>query len=245
MRGMAAFAMASATMVAACSLGVVDLRLEPAPARLFVSSDLEPDPDDPSSVLITVDAALDPGVGPDRTARRIATELLSVEGVDHEPRDRVDPPRLTWRATDSYPAPGPEGVRLGMPQVAGLGLAESITMRVRVDVTPGDTLLLAEGEDLVLTAEPPSNPAESLDWSLNLTSASLPTYRLELRGGAPWPTEVRVSSGQIPAEALPLQATLRIRWDRALDLVHFTSIERYELVLQSSMEVDWIVQAAG
>lgn len=240
MRGMAAFATASTTMMAACSLGVVDLSMEPMPAELLVTSKIEPDPGDPTQVLVTINAALDPGIEPDGSPRRLTSGVLWVEGKPHSP-SRRDDPSPTWTATESYPAPGPEGIRLGLPQLEGFGATGSITMRVRVAVTPGDTISLGDGEDLVIRAEPPSNPAETLSWSLDLRSPSVPTYRLKLSGGEPWPAEVRVAPTQIPPGAMPLHAALRIRWDRRLTLFEGTPDERYELGLRSIMVVDWIV----
>lgn len=244
MRGMAAFATASATTVAACSLGVVDLQMEAMPAELLVTSVIQPDPGDPARVLVTINAALDPGIEPDGSPRRLTSSVLYVEGTPHSP-SRLDDPSTTWTATESYPAPGPEGIRLGLPHLEGFGATGSITMRVRVAVTPGDTIVLGDGEDLVIRAEPPSNPAETLSWSLDLRSPSVPTYRLKLSGGEPWPAEVRVAAAQIPPEAMPVNAWLRIRWDRRLTLFEVTPDERYDLGLQSIMVSDWTVAAGG
>ena len=243
MRPIAISGILSTTLVAACGLGVVDVAPEPAPARLWVTSTVAPYPGDSSRVQTTVHARLDPGIDRDGTPRRVASDLFQVEDCTYTPQPG-DEERPHWRAETSFPAPWPEGVRLGLPQVAGLGLAQSLSMRVRVETTPVGPVRLAEGEDLVVGAEPPSNPAADFEWSLVLTSPSAPDYRWVLRGSESWPTEVRVPASEIPASALPVQAILRIRWDRSLDLVDLGPVDRYELNLESFMVVVWTVTRA-
>lgn len=245
MRGVAIGGITSTMMVAACGLGVVDIPPDPSPAQLFVSSAIGADPSDPSRVQVVVRATLDPGIGRDGSPRRITDDAFHVEGAAHSPSGSGDPSRPTWLATISYATPGPEGVRLGIPRLEGLGLAESITMRVRVDVTPDGTIVLGDGEDLVITAEPPSNPAQTLEWSLDLTSAAMPAYALRMGGTDSWPSEVRVPADQIPASALPLRAALQIRWYRTLNLFSLTPDERYDLTLGSIMNVVWTVEAGS
>lgn len=244
MRGMAASGIATTMILAACGLGVVDLPADPAPARLLVTSEIAADPTDPSRVHVVVSATLDPGIEPDGTPRRVASNVLRVEDIGYAPSQSGDPSRPTWLATESYPTPGPEAVRLGLPRLEGLGLSETLRMRVRVAVAPGRTIVLGDGQDLVITAEPPSNPAQTLHWSLYLTSSSMPTYRLQTGGSDSWPAEVRVPAGQIPTEALPLKAMLRIRWDRSVNLLELTPDERYDLALRSIMVVAWTIEAA-
>ena len=250
MRLIAVSGVLSTTLVAACGLGIVDVAPEPSPARLLVISSLMPDAEDPSRVRAQVSAHLDPGVGHDRTLREVAYDGFQVADSTYAPQPDGQEGSLWWYAETSFPSPGPEGIRLGLPQVSGLGLAQSLSMRVRVETVPADsataadTVRLAQGEDLVIGAEPPSNPAENFDWSLWLTSASMPGYGVEVGGSESWPTEVRVPRGEIPAAALPVEARLRIRWDRALDLVELSAVDRYELVLESHMVVVWTVTQA-
>ncbi len=241
MRPMAVCAIASTTIVVACSLGVVDLPPDPSPAELFVTSEIAPHPDDPSQVSVLVSATLDPGVARNGTPRRVTSDVLTVQWVDHSPTSSGDPARPTWLATQSYPAPGPEAVRLDLPRLEGWP-AETVNMRVRVDVLPEGTIVLAAGDDLVLGAELPSNPAQELEWSLTLTSSSMAAYELRLGGHESWPEEVRVPAAQIPADALPLSAALRIQWDRSLSLLELTPAERYDLDLRSTMVVEWTVR---
>lgn len=251
MRLIALSGIVSTTLVAACDLGIVDLRADPAPTRLTVSSSVAPTVEDPSLVEVALHATLYPGIGPDGVPRRMTSDILWVENVAHAPSPVDGPalgvnpggaPRSSWVARDSFPTPGPGGIRLHLPQVAGLGPVQSVRMRVRVDATPGDTLQLAVGEDLVVGAEEPSNPAESFVWSLELTSPSEPDYGVLLEGSEAWPTELRVSADQIPDVVLPVDASLRIHWYRSLDLVALTPVERYELLLSSSMAVGWTVE---
>lgn len=251
MRLIALSGIVSTTLVAACDLGIVDLRADPAPTRLTVTSSIAPTVEDPSLVELALQATLYPGIGPDGVPRRMTSDILWVEDVAHAPSPVDGPalgvgpwgaPRSSWVVQDSFPTPGPEGIRLDLPQVAELGPARSIRMRVRVDTTPGDTLVLAVGEDLVVGAEEPSNPAESFVWSLELTSLSEPDYGVVLDGSEAWPTELRVPADRIPDAVLPVEASLRIRWHRSLDLVALTPVERYELALRSFMVVGWTVK---
>lgn len=245
MRGVSMGGAASAIVLAACGLGVVDIPPDPAPAELLVISEIRADPDDPSQVRVVVRATLDPGITSEGVPRRVTRDVLRVEGTDHSPSPSGDQSRPTWVATESYPTPGPEAVRLGLPKLEGFGLAETINMRIRVDMTPGNTILLADGDDLVITAEPPSNPAQDLEWSLELTSAAMPEYQVQMGGRRSWPAEMRVPAEQIPASALPLTAALRIRWDRSLELFELTPDERYDLRLRSIILVEWTVEAAS
>ena len=228
-------------VASACTLGVVDLPSDPAPAELLVVTEMAADPADPSRVLVLVAAALDPGVTLDGAPRRLVSDVLGVEDVDHRPTEPGDPAHPTWHATVSFPAPGPEAVQLRLPRLEGLGLGAGVNMRVRVDVTPGSTIRVAPDEDLVLTAEPPSNPAQTLDWSLEVTSPGLAAFDLRRGGATVWPAEVRVPAGEIPSEAFPVEAVLRIRWDRSLTLFELTPSERYDLALRSVMTVAWTV----
>lgn len=245
MRGRVAGGIASVVVLCGCSLGVVDLPADPSPAELFVASQLETDPVDPSQVRLVVRATLDPGIGLDGVPRGVVSDLLGVGDGDYSPSDGGDPSRPIWLATESYAPPGPEGVALRLPRLQGFGPAERIRMRIRVDVTSGGTIVLGDGDDLVLTSEPPSNPAQTLEWSLQLTSTSMPTFGLTMGGSESWPEEVRVPASQLPASALPVEATLRIRWDRSLNLVELTPDERYDLALRSTMVVGWTVEVAG
>lgn len=242
---MAASAIASTTIVAACTLGVVDLPPQPAPAELLVTAELGADPGDSSRVQVLVTATLDPGVGPDGETRRLLSDVMGIHGIDHTPSESEDPSRTTWLAAESYPTPGPYAVQLRVPRLQGLGFGEVINMRVRVDVTPEDTIVLDDGEDLVLTTEPPSNPAQALEWSLTLSSSSSPDFGVTLGGDEAWPTEVRVAADRIPSGALPLTAEMRIQWDRSLDLFQLTPSELYRLSLRSIMDVVWTVEAGG
>jgi hypothetical protein len=235
---------AAVTVASACTLGVVDLPADPGPAELLVVTEMAADPADPSLVQVQLTATLDPGTGLDGTPRRIVSEVLGVEGTDHAPTESADPGHLMWLATETYASPGPEGVQLRLPRLEGLGLGETVNMRVRVDVTPGATILVADGEDLVLTAEPPSNPAQTLDWSLELTSPSMSPFLLEVVGATAWPSEVRVPAEEIPPTAFPVDAVLRIQWDRSLTLFELTPDERYDLALRSVMVVTWTVDAS-
>jgi hypothetical protein len=235
----------STTIMAACTLGVVDLPPQPAPAELRVTSELGADPQDPSRVQVLVTAALDPGIGLDGEARRVLSDVMGIHGVSYSPSEPRDPSRPTWLASESYETPGPYGVQLRLPRLEGLGFGEVINMRVRVDVTPEGTIVLQDGEDLVLTTEPPSNPAQELEWSMALSSESTPSFRILLEGEESWPAEVRVPADQIPGYAFPLRAEMRIQWDRSLDLFELTPDERYRLWLRSIMEVGWSVEAGG
>ena len=235
----------STTLVAACSLGIVDLPPEPAAAELLVTAELGADPGDPSRVQVLVTAVLDPGVGPDGTTRRLLSDVMGIHGANHVPTESGDPSRPTWLAAESYPNPGPYAVQLRLPRLQGLGFGEVVNMRVRVDVTPDETIVLDDGEDLVLNTEPPSNPAQELEWSLELSSSSMPDFRVALGGTETWPAEVRVPADQIPPAALPLKAEMRIQWDRSLDLFEVTPAERYQLSLRSIMDAAWRVEAGG
>jgi len=245
MRGVAAGGLASLSVVAGCTLGVVDIPAGPTPAELRVTSEFRADPSDASLVRIVVRASLDPGIGLDGAPRRIERTVLGVGGSDYEPASAPDPSHPTWLATGSYAAPGPEGVPLRLPILAGLGLAQGINMRVRVEATPGTTILLGRGEDLVLTAEPPSNPAQTLEWSLDLTSASLPDFRVQRGGDDAWPAEVRIPADELPPSAFPIRAEVRVRWDRSLSVFELTPAERYDLSLTSVMVLDWTVESEG
>lgn len=245
MRGRTIGGTMAAALLASCSLGVVDLPVEPTPAVLTIVSDVEPDPDDPSQVEVVVQASIDPGTSIDGTARRLTSDVLRVEGRSLSPDVVGDRPKPTWLVTLPYPSPGPEGVRLGLPSVQGLGLPETLRMRIRVDVTPEGTITLGDGDDLVIRADLPSNPAEHVTWSLDLRSESLPAYRMQVSGSGQWPEEIRVPRGQMPAASFPLEADLRIRWDRSLTLYELTPDERYDLVLLSIMRNRWSVESGA
>lgn len=244
MRGRAGGTIALVAILTACTLGVVDLQRHPAPAVLDVIATVSPYLDDPSRVQVVVDAELDPGIDADGTPRSLHEEELWVEEVAHGAAIAGDPPRFTWTTTKSYSTPGPEGIALRFPIIEGLGLPEPIQMRVRVATTPGDTILLADGEDLVVHAEAPSNPARSLLWTLDLMSSST-AWSARQEGRTSWPEEVRILDGDLPSGAFPIEATLRIRWDRSLDLYDLTPVERYRLDLRTTFSVRWIVVRDG
>jgi hypothetical protein len=235
---------AASAVITGCTLGVVDLDLDPSPAEMAITSEYAVDPADPSKVQVVVSASLDPGVGPERAPRRLTSDLLFVEGVEHPPSQTGDAPPYTWRAAVPFAAPGPEGVGVTLPRLEGLGLTQSFNMRVRSDLTPGNTVVLAEGEDLVLTAASPSRPAETLEWSLELTSSSLPGFRLTMGGAEAWPEEVRVPADQLPAGGFPFEAALRIQWVRSLTLFELTATERYDAALRSIILAVWTVERA-
>jgi hypothetical protein len=234
---------ASLLVVVGCGLGVVDLVREPSPAELLVVSEIASDPEEALLVRVEVRAKLEPGIGTDGRSRRLLTDILGVQNQIYDALQAGDPPRPTWRAIDSYEEPGPEAVQLVFPRLEGLPPPPNINMRVRVDVTPGDSIVIGEQEDLVLSTTPPTNPAQTLAWSLELTSPSAPAFRLFAGGEELWPTTVRVPAEQMPASAFPLHARLRIQWDRSLNLTQLTPVERYDLALRSIMTVDWRVVA--
>lgn len=244
MRLMAVCGIASAVVVAGCDLGVVDLVLPPSPAELVVVSEIRADPTTPDQVEVSVRAALDPGIGPDGKPRALDSGTLLVEGAPYLPSMTGQPPSPTWDASISFPAPGPEGVRLTLPRPEGFGPGTSLTMRVRVMTTPEGTILLDQGEDLVITTELPSSPAETVEWSLALSSATMPGFRLQLGGTGPWPEQIRVPSEQLPTGAFPITAEARIEWDRGFTLIELTPQERYDLVLRSIMRLAWTLEVA-
>ena len=111
---------------------------DPTPTRLRIVSALETVPGDASLVRLTLRAALEPGVRSDGSPRRVTDDVLRVGGTAYAPSQveapsgRI-PPRSgpTWLVTESFSSPGPEGIRLDLPQMAGLGPAQSIGMRLR------------------------------------------------------------------------------------------------------------------
>lgn len=244
-RGITAAGIVSTSIVAACSLGVVDLRLAPSSAEFFVAAEFEADPDDPARTQVVVKAVVEPGITIDGRQRRLVTELLGVEDENHVPLASSEPENPSWMVTESYETPGPFAVPIRLPALEGLGFPRTINMRVRVEATPPGTIVLAPDEDLVLTTEPPSNPAESLQWRFRILSSSLPGFQVNTTGSGPWPTEVRINAAQMPAEAFPLDAELIISWDRSLTLFELTPAEQYNVALRSTMLLEWTVEAGG
>lgn len=241
MRGWARSGLLPFVMLASACLGIVDVASDPAPAELSIESRIAPDDADPSLVQVGISAVLEPGYTLRGERRRVVSELLGVESRTYEPTSTGSATALTWQASDGYPDPGPEAIRLVLPALAGLPRPREINMRVRVDVTPGDTIELRDGEDLVVTVATLTSPAEVIDWFLQVWSPSIPVFRLHVGGSGHWPSEIRVPAVQIPADAYPLTAELRIRWSRSLTLSEITPPERYGLHLGSDMTVRWTV----
>jgi len=209
--------------LAACSLGLVDAPLpDPSPAKMALTTRLTPDAADPGWVELTILGSLDPGISEAGERRRAVTGLLSIDGVAHEPSAGTGTSvaqgpstALAWAIVERFPHPGPRSVRVAFPAVEGLPRPPDVQLLVGVELSPGDSLRLGEGEDLVLGVRPRSSELSSSGrfttrdrWVLDLV-ASGRAFHLSLSADR-WPNEVRVSSAHLPRDAFPMSGTLLI-----------------------------------
>jgi hypothetical protein len=237
--------------LAGCTLGVVDidsdLGPDPSPARMFVGAVVEPHPELRRGVLVTIRAELDPGVGSTGTPRALVTDVLTVDGVPRVASEPNASGYASWISLSSHDAPGPIAVALVFPRIGDLPSTD-VNMRLRIPVPPDDTLVVAEGEDLVILADPPPGPFENLEamvWQLELRSPTQPAFLAADGGRGGWPQEMRIPAAQLAGAAFPLEARFRLRWLRSLVLFELTPIDRLDLTLESDMRTVWTVVRPG
>lgn len=233
--------------LAGCTLGVVDLGPDPSAARMYVHSEVVPHPSLRGRVLVTVEAELDPGIGPSGTPRGFVSDALTVDGASGEATEPNAAGYSSWQAFAEHDAPGPIAVELRFPWLEELPPPTTIDMRVQIPVPPEDTVVVAEGEDLVILADPPTSPfqnLEAMEWELRVT-APAPSPLLIVtgaRGG--WPREMRVPAARFENATFPLRAHFRLRWRRSLVLSELTPTDRLDLTLESDMQTEWTVVRA-
>jgi hypothetical protein len=195
---------------------------------------------------VTIRAELDPGVRSVGAPRALITDVLTVGGVPHGASKNASG-YSSWTSLATYDAPGPIAVPIQLPRIQELP-AGDVDMRVQIPVTLEDTLVVAEGEDLVIVADPPPGPFENLEameWDLDVRSAAQPSFRAAAGGRGGWPQEMRISAAQLRDARFPLEARFGLRWRRSLVLLELTPIDRLELTLVSDMQVAWIVVRPG
>lgn len=234
--------------LAGCTLGIVDLDPDPSPARMVVASQVVPNPSHRGQVLVTVNAQLDPGIGPARAPRGLVSDALAVDGAVVAVSMTDAAGRSSWQSLATYDAPGPIAVELGFPRIAELPPPTTINMRVQIPVPPDDTLVVAEGEDLVILADAPDGPFENLEameWQLELRASAPSTFLAVTGGRGGWPREMRIPAAQLVGGTFPLQARFQLRWRRSLVLFELTPVDRLELTLESDMQTEWTVVRPG
>ena len=234
--------------LAGCTLGVVDLGPVPSPARMFIGAVVEPHPELRGGVLVTIRAELDPGVESTGAPRAFVSDLLTVDGVSNVASKPNASGYVSWLAVASHDAPGPIAVDLTLPRLAELPPPNVVRMRVQIPVPPDDTLVVAEGEELVIVADPPPGPFENLEamtWQLELRSPAQPSFLAVTGGSGGWPQEMRITAAQLVGATFPLEAQFRLRWRRSLVLVELTPVDRLDLTLESDMRTAWTVVRPG
>ncbi len=237
----------TALVAAGCDLGVVDYSQPPSPALMVVASEIETDTADADRVVVTVSGTLNPGIGQNGFPRSSADGSLIVQDSAIVADSSTSPfattlvPQPRWKVALAFPAPAPESVRLTLPHPEGLGPSPSISMRVRVATTPEGLVRLSAGEDLVLTADRPSSPADMAWWEILVRAENEQNVRLRFTGDS-WPDTLRVPSSALPTNGFPYQVAVTIRWTRARTLIQRSQAERYDLLLHSTMRLHWTLE---